>query len=547
MKQANRNSKPGIAAHIFLYLLAVSFISPAQAQQVLSVGSQKQLFIDYRFIESAEGIQLVKQEPYQTREKLVVADQPWEEGAALGSYSTVAREGDTIRLWYDIRIGDPPQGEKQPAFMGVAYAESRDGIHFTKPDLDLVELNGSRKNNLLMPSDPSELVIGGGSVWRDENPDCPAEERYKSWIKVYPRKAKITGGPNHVFTSPDGIHWKLDERQVEGLRAGDTQPSWFWEPRMRRYAGYSREWIREKSGFGFRAFSYNESDDLFHWDSMAMAMEPDERDHAAAPAMRIDVRNLEVRGTNIIPQNPARSAAAADGQVQTLTPTSLLDFYGPGVFPYEGVYLALVPVFHHWKGSANEAWPNSADIQLAVSRDARHFTRPGNRQPFLSTGPDGSWDSKWIYPVLRPIRMGDQLWIYYYGTNQDHSSRLDPQAEVKETAISRAILRLDGFIAAVADYEGGVLITPPMRFEGKRLELNLDTGAGGSAVVELLDEEGRPISGYGFHVADECNGNSIRMPVTWRGNGDVSALSGKPVRLHIRMRSARLFAFQFVS
>jgi hypothetical protein len=32
----------------------------------------------------------------------------------------------------------------------------------------------------------------------------------------------------------------------------------------------------------------------------------------------------------------------------------------------------------------------------------------------------------------------------------------------------------------------------------------------------------------------------------WNGRTDVSALAGKPIRLRIRMRSAKLYAFQFV-
>jgi len=527
-------------------LLIVLLAGLLHAQSPLEVGSQKQLFIDYKFIESAEGIELVVQEPLQTREKLVVADQPWEQDATLGSYSTIMQEGDKIRLWYDIRAGAPPPGQKNPRFMGVAYAESRDGLHFIKPILNQVERNGSRENNLVLPPEPDQLVIGGGSVWRDENPDCPSDARYKSWIKIYPRQAAGIHGPHRVFSSPDGIHWKLDEREVTGLRAADTQPSWFWEPRIQRYIGYSREWIREKSGYGFRAASYNESDDLFNWDSMTMVLEPDERDHTAAPAMRLDLRRLEVRGDNIMPQRPLTTAAVTGAEDQVLTPVAPMDFYGPGVFPYEGVYLALIPIFYHWKGSANEAWPSTSDIQLAVSRDARHFIRTEKRQPFLRLGPDGAWDSKWIYPILRPIRMGDELWIYYFGTNRDHAARLDSLASFRETAISRAILRLDGFIAAVADYSGGVLLTPVMRFSGTRLELNLDTSAGGYARVEILDKAGKPIHGFSFHDADELNGNRVYMTVTWNGNADLSALAGKPIRLHIRMRSAKLYAFQFL-
>ncbi len=527
---------------VFLFLMLIGSLS---AQPALEVGSRKQLFIDTRFIESSEGIRLEVPQPRQTREKLIVADQPWERDARIASYCTIAREGDLVRLWYDVVAGTPPPGQNPP-FMGVAYAESRDGIHFTKPVLNLVEKDGSRSNNLVMPPDTGVMTIGGGSVWRDDNPRCPPEERYKSWIKIYPKKGSGITGPHRVFTSPDGIHWKLDPRPVTGLRAADTQPSWFWEPRIGRYIGFSREWIREKAGFGARMASYNESDDLFHWDSMTMALEPDELDSAAAPAIRIDPGRIEVRGEDILPQRATRSGAATGGEDQVLTPFVPLDFYGPGVFPYEDVYLALIPVFYHWRGSGRDTWPSTADIQLAVGRDGRHFTRPGPRQPFLRTGMDGSWDSKWIYPVLRPIRMGNELWIYYFGTNHDHSSRLDPAAERDENGISRAILRLDGFVAATADYAGGIFLTPAMRFEGKRLALNLDTGAGGYAKVEILEESGKPIPGFTFQEADERNGNSVSMPVTWKGNPDIAALSGKAVRLHVRMRSARLYAFQFL-
>jgi hypothetical protein len=294
--------------------------------------------------------------------------------------------------------------------------------------------------------------------------------------------------------------------------------------------------------------SYNESDDMLNWSAMHFALEPDERDGASAPSMILDPTKLIVKGEDVLPQRDQRTAAEGGrpGEDQVLTPASPLDFYGPGVFPYEGVYLALIPVFHHWRGSANGAWPSTGDIQLAVSRDARHFTRPGPRRAFLSTGLDGTWDSKWLYPALRPIRMSDELWIYYTGTNHDHASRLDAKAAREETAISRAVIRLDGFVAAEADYEGGTLLTPAFRFSGKRLELNLNTGAGGVARVELMRESGEPIRGFTMAEADELNGNSVRMIATWNGGGsDVSALAGQAVRLRIKMRAAQLFAFQF--
>ena len=518
-----------------------------RADGVIDVGSRKQLFIDQKFIESSEGIRLTVNPPHQTREKLITADQPWEQDAHLGSYSTVVQEPGgkpRIRVWYQVSAGASVAG-KNPPFLGVAYAESDDGLKFRKPVLRLVERNGSRENNLVLPTDPDRVMVGGGTVWRDDNPSCPLQARYKSWSKYYPRKGSGLKGEHGLWTSPDGLHWTLNEKPVTGLRAADTQPSWFWDPRVKRYAGYTREWVRSGAGIGARMVGYVESDDMLAWDSATMALELDERDRVAAPFPRIDLGGVQSRGDKVARFPDATVKAGTVGDDPVLAPTTPLDFYGPGVFPYEGVYIALVPVFYHWRGASPQSIPDTTELQLAVSRDGRHFIRPGMRRPYLSPGHDGSWDSRWIYPVLRPVRQGDELWIYYFGTNQAHNSQLDPQAKKHETAISRAVLRLDGFLSADADYEGGTFLTPPIRFAGAQLELNLDAGAGGSAKVELLEESGKPIPGFSFHDGDELTGNAVRKTVKWSGNSDLKKLAGRPVRMRFRMRSAKLYAFQF--
>ena len=125
--------------------------------------------------------------------------------------------------------------------------------------------------------------------------------------------------------------------------------------------------------------------------------------------------------------------------------------------------------------------------------------------------------------------------------------RLDPYAAELTTGISRAVLRADGFVSADFDYTGGSILTPAIRFEGSRLELNLDTGAGGLGRVEIQNEFGVPIPGFTLADADFLNGNNVRAVVSWRGKTDVSALAGTTIRLSIRMRSAKLYAFQFKS
>ena len=165
----------------------------------------------------------------------------------------------------------------------------------------------------------------------------------------------------------------------------------------------------------------------------------------------------------------------------------------------------------------------------------------------MSMGPAGRFDSKFVWAMPDPVRRGDELWIYYVGSNRDHDSYIDDAAaEGKHlTGISRAVLRLDGFVSADADYNGGEITTPLIKFSGKRLQLNVETSGSGSVIVELLDENDKPILGFSKYDATPANGNSVRMRVRWGDRAEVSTLAGKPVRLRFHMRDCKLYAFQF--
>jgi len=386
----------------------------------------------------------------------------------------------------------------------------------------------------VMPTDASRTAVGGGSVFRDENPNCPPSQRFKSWSKFYSTPGTLRG-ENRIWYSADGLHWKLFDNPPTSLRKADTQPSWFWDSRIGRYIGYSREWVDISSGQTIRMVGYNESDDMLKWGNFALALKPDDLDGNPHRIQRILASTDMQRGA----QHGTEDVSPTGGR---------MDIYDPGIFKYseaQDTYISIFPAFYHLTRKGEHSWPDTADLQLAVSRDARNFTRIGGRQPFLRLGPSGSFCSKWVWPLLQPVRMGDELWLYFWATNQDHSSQLDPAAEKLESTISRAVMRLDGFVSADASYGGGSLTTPLLSFDGSRLELNLDTSAGGELRVELRDSLGAPIPGFSVADADILNGNNVRMPVSWKGSQDVSKLAGKAVRLHFVMKDCRLYAFQF--
>ena len=140
------------------------------------------------------------------------------------------------------------------------------------------------------------------------------------------------------------------------------------------------------------------------------------------------------------------------------------------------------------------------------------------------------------------IAKKDEIW-QYCGVLADRSSY--HRMEKRVGAIIRLIQRMDGFVSANADHKGGELTTPLLAFEGNRLKLNIDCGAMGEAWIEIQDVHGRPVPGYGFEEAVSVDRNGVAQEVWWQKGPDLSSLKGNPIRLHFKMRSAKLYAFQF--
>src|SRR5215213_5375832 len=76
----------------------------------------------------------------RTVDPLIKADKPWE-SYCLG-YCQVIHTAGKWRMWY----GSFDHKYKNDSDNFLCYAESSDGLHWDKPDLDLVMYDGSRHN-----------------------------------------------------------------------------------------------------------------------------------------------------------------------------------------------------------------------------------------------------------------------------------------------------------------------------------------------------------------------------------------------------------------
>jgi sialidase-1 len=104
---------------------------PLEAEP-LQLGSRLELFVDDFLLDKLTGVSLRLHEPVPAGVALRF-DQPWE--GSFSGYVTVLRDGDLFRMYYR---GLATVGADGSAAESTCYAESRDGVTWTKPDLGII-------------------------------------------------------------------------------------------------------------------------------------------------------------------------------------------------------------------------------------------------------------------------------------------------------------------------------------------------------------------------------------------------------------------------
>jgi hypothetical protein len=206
--------------------LACGTVHLALAGEPINIASRLELFVDGYLVESlTDGVEFYLHKP-ESQEVVLVADKPWEGNTSV--YYTVFRDGKLYRMYYRGPHFDTEK--RQTAHREVvSYAESKDGIHWTKPELGLFEFEGSKANNIVWDG----LGTHNFAPFKDANPETPDDARYKA----------LAGGRGGLlaFQSPDGIHWSLmAERPVITDGAFDSQNLAFWDAERKEYRAYWR-------------------------------------------------------------------------------------------------------------------------------------------------------------------------------------------------------------------------------------------------------------------------------------------------------------------
>jgi len=444
----------------------------------VDIGDRLEPFVDDWLIDTMKGAALLLHHP-DPQEVVVTFDEPCEGNTCC--YVTVFRDDDRFRMYYR---GSHFDWDKRKGTHQVACtAESKDGIHWTKPKLGLFEFDGSKENNIVW--------MGNGShnftPFRDTNPDCKPEQRYKA-------VGGVKGGLV-AFGSPDGIHWKqIQEKPVITKGAFDSQNLAFWDAVRGRYVDFHRAGHQ-----GVRHIMTCTSDDFIHW------TEPEFVDFGDAPPEHLYTNAVlpYCRAPHIFFGFPKRFVPSRKKIVD---------------HPYDGV----------------------SDGVFMTSRDGEHWHRwiEGFIRPGLMR--ERWWQRNnmtgWGILTTKAAQPGAPDELSLYSTENYY---------IGPCRLRRFTLRVDGFVSVNAGHEGGEFTTRPLTFKGKELVLNYATSAAGSVCVELLGEDGKPLPGFELESCPEIYGDELEHVVTWKDGADVSSLEGKPVRLRFALKDADLYSIRF--
>ncbi len=449
------------------------------AADAIKIGNRLEPFFDDFLIEKLEGGAALRLHRPEPKEVVLVTDKPWEGNTC--AYYTIFQDGDKYRMYYRGSHWDVAAKKSTHPEM-VCYAESTDGINWTKPELGQYEFNGSKQNNIVWNG------IGGHNFapFKDTNPDCAPEARYKALAhgRAVKKGDKKPSNGLYAFQSPDGLHWKLmSDRPVITEGAFDSQNLAFYDNVNNTYRDYHR-WFNNR----VRDIMLCTSKDFLTWTKpVGLKYTEKAREHLYTNA----IQPYE-RAPHIFIGFPTRYLP---NQGQRVEPTFMTSRDGLNF----------------------NRWPDAV-----IPEDAPK-DRKGNRSNYMTRG-------------LLKLPGNDREYSIYateaYYTGPD-------------SRVRRFTYRVDGFASASADAKGGTLVTKPVTFVGRELILNCRTGSKGQIRVELQDRDGKAIKGFALRDCRAISGDQIAQSVAWKGEANLQALSREPVSVVFELRDADLFSMQF--
>jgi hypothetical protein len=500
-------------------------ILAADTDEVTDIGSRLELFVENSLISKIGGGARLQLHRPTLREVSFVCDKDWEGSSC--AYMKVFKDGDLYRMYYrGSGVVYKENGYASPHAETACYAESKDGIHWTRPELGLFEFEGSKKNNIIWMG----LGSHNFAPFLDANPDCPPGQRYKALAGDYKKGLR-------AFVSADGVRFTpVQQKPVIARGYFDSLNLAFWDTEAGLYREYHRDF---RDGRDIRTGT---STDFVQWTDPGYLSYEAHRDKSEAEGA-----------------SPVRDADPANhpaGRVSQLYTNQVIPYYrAPHLyFGFPTRYID-----RGWTYSATQL-PRYDYRKLRGAKSRREGTAVTDGMFMASR--DGQHFHVWPESFIRPGLRTRQSW--FYGDNYQNHGLVETKSAIEDAPpeisiyvsenshqdhpgqFRRHTIRIDGFVSLAAPLAGGDLVTTPIRFEGNQLLLNLSTSAAGSVQVEIQDAAGKPVPGYTLGEAHELYGDSLSLAAAWKGKEtDVGGLAGMPVRLRFVVRDGDLYSYQF--
>ena len=479
----------------FIILLSSSILfcqsknTPGNSTEIVNIGQRLELFTDYYLIDKLINSELKLHHPVD-KGNVLDFDNTWE--GPFSGYCTVIDNKEKFQLYYR---GLATAGKDGRVDETTCYAESNDGINWIKPELGLFELNGTKKNNVILAN--AAPVTHNFSPFLDARKDVDPKYKYKA-----------LGGTEKsgliAYVSGDGIHWNMLKKEpVFSDGKFDSQNVSFWSEEEQLYLCYFRTWT--KVGYnGYRSVSRTTSKDFVHWsDPVEMDFGNTQREHLytnqtspyyRAPHMYISIAARFMPERQVLTEEQAKE-------------------------------LNVNPKY----------FKDCSDAVLMTSRGGNKYDRTF-MEGFIHPGIGlQNWVSRSNYPALNVVETSPTEMSIY--VNQDYAQ---PTAH-----LHRYSLRIDGFASVNAPYSGGEMITKPFYFSGDTLSLNFSTSAAGFIKVEVLDIDRNKIKEFELENSKELIGNEIEKNVVWKETPILKDMNGQPIRLRFVMKDADLYSIRF--
>ena len=480
------------------------------------------LFVDDHEIMYRGGTRRVLHPPVRHPGNPLIAgrDKPWEVALA---YNSVYRDPDSGRyqMWYQAgALGAAPDRAHQCV---VCYAESEDGLHWDKPNLGVHAFGEEKDTNIVLIGSGLGSRYGCSVV---VDPGDSGDRRYKMayYDHGYDASGQVCAGLFVAF-SPDGIHWHKypDDSAHPDRAASSHRPvlaywgAWYgdripladeigaeygvlrpsdaldaiWDPNLRRWVIYTKIWLNTPEGtYAWkRGVGRVTSEDFLHWSDLEVVLYPDEFD---PPGM---------------------------------------EMHHAPVFYHQGCYFGLM------QRTDPQVRGGIMDIELVISRDGLRFERPFRDEMFipLAAGGEREWDGGSIFSNATPIRLEDELRLYYGGYSQGTLTADDTR---HISGVGLATLQLHRFAGLrPLQYSGVVSLKPRdlSRYRTLRLDAEINQGR---ILCEITHRSGFRVRGY---TREEAVPVVPGAPVQWREKS-LEQLPPGEYMLQIYLQNAEVFA-----